>query len=153
MKVLVDEDTGSVFAELLKERLAPQGTDVFRVVDMGWSGTENGDLVILAVRHGFTHLMSCDKRMAEDHAPVMSVLVVDQMKKTDVDRAAAQRPPWPICCFTKPPTNAEYYGILVDGYEPNPKLARIGKGQHRMQSDRIVQREKWRREKDRGRKR
>ena len=48
MKILLDEDTGKVFAQRLTELLEPEGATVFRSVKVGWRGAKNGDLLTMA---------------------------------------------------------------------------------------------------------
>lgn len=148
MKVLADEDVGVFFVTLLKQRLDPEGIDVVRVANMGWDGTPNGSLALMAVRDGFTHLVSFDKRMAEDRPPVMPVLLVDKMGKAEVDRARASAFAVAERLIHEPPSQPGYYGVSVEGYEPTKRLVRVLEGLHKMHPNHIALRERRRQEKD-----
>lgn len=86
LKILLDEDTGKVFAQRLTELLEPEGATVFRSVKVGWRGAKNGDLLTMAANNGYTHLVTADKMMAEETPTTIPVLVVDQMDDASTDR-------------------------------------------------------------------
>ena len=138
MKVVVDEDTGKTFAQALRDLLEPEGATVARSVDVGWRGKKNGELLALAQAHGYTHLVSSDKMMAEEHQPSIPVLLVDQMANADVERIRRTALAVAGLLFDKPPTKAGYYAVFVDGYEPEKRLQRIAEGEHKMSPERMA---------------
>ena len=138
MKIVVDEDTGKTFAQALKDILEPEGATAARSVDIGWGGKKNGELLALAQAHGYTHLVSSDKMMAEEHQPSIPVLLVDQMANADVERIRRTALAVAGLLFDNAPTKTGYYAVFVEGYEPEKRLRRIAEGRHKMSPERMA---------------
>lgn len=133
MKVLVDEDTGKLFADRLAHLLEPVGATVLRSVMVGWSGTQNGDLLPLAAREGYTHMITSDKKMADETPAPIPVLVVDQMKDDDENRIhRAARTVATMMMNDNAVSAPGYHAVIVEGYEPTRRLKRIAAGEHDM---------------------
>ena len=132
MKVVVDEDTGKTFARALRDLLEPEGVTVARSVEVGWRGKKNGELLALARAPGYTHLVSSDKMMAEEHQPLIPVLLVDQMANADIERIRRTALAVAGLLFDNAPTKAGYYAVFVEGYEPEKRLRRVAEGEHKM---------------------
>ena len=132
MKILLDEDTGKVFAQRLTELLEPDGATVFRSVKVGWRGAKNGDLLTMAANNGYTHLVTADKMMAEETPTTIPVLVVDQMDDASTDRICRTARTVALLLFQNASKMAGYYAVFVDGYEPSKRLRRIAEGRHKM---------------------
>ena len=138
MKIVVDEDTGKTFAQALKDILEPEVATAARSVDIGWGGKKNGELLALAQAHGYTHLVSSDKMMAEEHQPSIPVLLVDQMANADVERIRRTALAVAGLLFDNAPTKTGYYAVFVEGYEPEKRLRRIAEGRHKMSPERMA---------------
>ena len=130
MKVLVDEDTGKLFADRLAHLLETVGATVLRSVMVGWSGTQNGDLLPLAAREGYTHMITSDKKMADETPAPIPVLVVDQMKDDDENRIRRTARTVATMMMNDSAVSAPgYHAVIVEGYEPTRRLTA---GEHDM---------------------
>lgn len=63
MKLLLDENLPHQI------RLEIDGHETLTVSFMGWSGTENGELLTRAAAEGFDALLTSDRSFAYEHAP------------------------------------------------------------------------------------
>ena len=75
MKVLLDANVAREFEALLTDAL--EDTDVVHSVDLGWERKHNGELQQAGLAAGFTHLVTHDKSMADEHYPHLPVLALD----------------------------------------------------------------------------
>ena len=102
LKILLDEDTGKVFAQRLTELLEPEGATVFRSVKVGWRGAKNGDLLTMAANNGYTHLVTADKMMAEEtRRPSPFWWSIRWTTPPRIEYAA--RPARLLCCCSRTP--------------------------------------------------
>ncbi len=70
MKLLLDENLPHDFRHLLP------GHGVYTVKFMGWSGTENGELLARAADFGFDALVSLDVGLGHEHNPATLPIAV-----------------------------------------------------------------------------
>ena len=77
VNVLADVHVGSALRAHLSDMLESSGSAVSHAVAEGWADKQNGVLQKLAKAAGFTHLLTYDKNMADEHEPHMPVLVTD----------------------------------------------------------------------------
>ena len=76
MKVLLDVGISPRLRSALQEALG--GAVVESAIFRGWRTLRNGELLNLAHRHGFTALVTSDKRLAFEHARLpIAVIAVD----------------------------------------------------------------------------
>ena len=145
MKVLTDHHVSAEFAERLADAL---GTVVRRTYDEGWFRLDNGALQRAALQRGYTHMVTYDKSMADDHEPQLPVLAVDDpnddryLEFGDGRSPAAkrQRTLTVVSAVARtllesPPQENGYYAVLAAGLEPSKKLLRIARGHHKQQPD------------------
>ena len=154
MKVLLDANVSREFEALLTDAL--EDTDVVHSVDLGWERKHNGELQQAGLAAGFTHLVTHDKSMADEHYPHLPVLALDDPGQGEDGRrpddlspdevramhiASAQATADVLC--RDPPSQPGYYGIVVPDYKPRKALQRIIDGEFRMNPNRKSARDLW----------
>ena len=120
------------------------GAIVMHAHDEGWSKLHNGRLQEVAVANDYTHLVTCDKRMANAHPPRMPVLVVDDPnderyratpagksaealeRRTRLTAAAAAR-----YLVESPQLAKDYHAILVETLPASNGLNLVAKRRHK----------------------
>ena len=156
VNVLADVHVGSVLRAHLSNLLESPGSAVSHAVAEGWADKQNGVLQKLAKAAGFTHLLTYDKNMADQHEPHIPVLVTDNPSHGEEGRVPGDMSKREIERMTlaaatavgdrlnqDPPTRDGYYGIAIPGYSPRAQLQRIIDGKHKQHPDYEANREQW----------
>lgn len=153
-KVLTDVNVSRAFKNGLTDALGLPDA-VHGAVEKGWKTKRNGDLQDAAKAAGFTHLVTCDKDMANRHEPRLPVLVIDNPShgeegRTPGDMSAAEVMQMTLATASAvadvlirdPPTHPGYYGVAVQGYKPRKQLQIILDGKHKQHPDYSANRER-----------
>ena len=65
VKIILDSNLGNVFARMLMPLIDPGGlVEIVRAIEMGWHALDDDVIVPKAWEGGFTHMVTCDKRMS-----------------------------------------------------------------------------------------
>ena len=147
MKLLLDMHVSLEFKSCLIDALGP-GHDVHRAYDMGWDTKENGVLQQAAKDAGYSHLVTYDKAMADEHPHHLPVLTLDNPSHGEEgrepgDMTADEVRQMTIASATatarkliqEPSLEPGYHGVAVPGYEPRKALRRILEGKHKQHPD------------------
>lgn len=154
MKVLTDVNVSKALKTGLTDALglpdAVQGA-----VEKGWKTKRNGDLQKVAKDAGFTHMVTCDKDMANRHEPFLPVLVIDNPSHGEEGRTPGDMSADEVMQMTlatasavadmlidDPPTRPGYYGVAIQGYKPRKQLQIILDGKHKQHPDYAANRER-----------
>ena len=87
MKVLLDVGISPRLRAVLSEALG--GAAVESAVFHDWRALRNGELLRRAQRRGFTTLVTADKRLAQEQAPLpIAVVTVDDNRRDALQEAA-----------------------------------------------------------------
>ena len=127
--VIADECVLAPFVAAAVDVLARDGVELASVERLKWRQTKNGRLHVKAHEFGADALLTFDKRMANQTPPRIPVLVLDDFYPSHTglvlpvlaDILAARG-------FDEP----DYYPVMVDGFDPEPELAKIAAGLYDM---------------------
>ena len=145
MRVIADEDFPLHIVERMRLLLG-SNVRVDRVVEIeGWSGTPNGHLAPMALNEGYTHMVSCDKAMADKEYAVMPVLLIDKVRVDELSRAEAVAGAIAEVLATNPPAEPGYTGVPAPGHVTSIKLQRIIDGKHWTHPNQKEQYDHWQR--------
>ena len=89
MKILLDVGISPRLCSVLSDAL--DSAVVESAIYRGWRTLRNGELLRLAKQHGFTTLVTADKRLARQQAPLPLAVVAVDDNRFSVLRAAIHR--------------------------------------------------------------
>ena len=124
MKIVLDSNLGNVFAKMLIPLIDPGGlVEIVRAIEMGWHALDDDVIVPKAREGGFTHMVTCDKRMSSIVVAPIPILVIDdvvgdRMFMHDTAIAVANK----MNSERLPPG---YHPVAVEGYPPSRRLRRM----------------------------
>ena len=138
---------GLDFKACLIDALGPHH-DVHRAYDMGWDTKENGVLQQAAKDAGYSHVVTYDKAMADEHPHHLPVLTLDNPSHGEEGREPGDMTADEVRQMTiasaeavahklihEPSLESGYDGVPVPGYKPRKALRRILEGKHRRHPD------------------
>lgn len=127
MKIVLDSNLGNDFAKMLMPLIDPGGlVEIVRAIEMGWHALDDDVIVPKVSESGFTHMVTCDKRMSSVVAAPIPILVIDDVigDRTfmhDTAIAVANK----MNSEQLPPG---YHPVAVEGYPPSKRLRRMLRG-------------------------
>ena len=138
MKIVLDSNLGNVFARMLTPLIDPGGlVEIVRAIDMEWHDLEDDMIVSKAWQRGFTHMVTCDKRMPSVVVAPMPILVIDDVvgdRRFMHDTAIAV-----ANMMNSEQLAPGYHPVPVAGHKPSRRLRRMLEGKHHRLADATAQ--------------